>query len=343
MLTRDIFSKREKFIKYLAKTKKGLRYMDKRKIILDCDPGMDDSMAIVMACKSPVLEVLAVTTVNGNYPAEVTCVNALKVLEMLERTDIPVAKGMAEPMVRPRPKDPFTHGADGQAENFLPAPVTPPSEKHAVDLIIDLVKANPGEITLVCTGPLSNVGMAMQKAPEIKAMIKEIIAISGAFGLNKYAFSNATGDTPQSEWNVFVDPEAADIVYHSGVKFTALGLDVATHFDVNLTEQDIAALDVSDKKEAKFLRQAIRFVAGRGFEAYCTVIDCMAVGYAIDPSLVETFEGHVGIETKGDLTLGMTILDSRHHFVWEQLPVIHIGCKGDHARFLRLLMQLVLA
>ncbi len=91
-----------------------------KKVILDCDPGMDDSMAIVMAAKSPDLDLLAVTTVNGNYPADITCLNARKVLEMLGRTDIPVAKGMATPMVRRSPSDPFTHGTDGQAENFLP-------------------------------------------------------------------------------------------------------------------------------------------------------------------------------------------------------------------------------
>lgn len=317
--------------------------MSTKKIILDCDPGMDDSMAIVMACKSEALEVMAVTTVNGNYPVEVTSKNALKVLEMLGRTDIPVGKGMPAPMVRATPKDPFTHGADGQAENFLPEPQTPLSDKHAIDLIIDIVKANPGEIYIISTGPMSNLAMAMRKAPEIKGMIAGIYAISGAFGLNQYAFANATGDTPQSEWNVFVDPEAADIVYHSGVKLVALGLDIATHFDVNLTKADIEALEKSDKKEAKFLLQAIRFVNGRGFEAYCTVIDCMAVGYAIDPSLVETFMGRVGIETKGELTLGNTVLDGRHHHVWEDLPLIEIGKAADHERFLKLLMELVLA
>ena len=232
--------------------------MKQKKIILDCDPGMDDSMAIVMACKAPELDLLAVTTVNGNYPAGITCVNALKTLELLGRTDIPVAKGMESPMVRPSPRDPFTHGEDGQAENFLPEPAARPCEKHAVDLLIDLVKAAPGEITILCTGPMSNLAIAMQKAPEIKGMIREIIAITGAFGLNACAWANATGDTPMSEWNVYVDPEAADLVYRSGVKLTALGLDVATHFDVNLTEADIAALEKSPNKEAGFLRQAIR-------------------------------------------------------------------------------------
>lgn len=317
--------------------------MTTKKIILDCDPGMDDSMAIVMACKSKALDVKAITTVNGNYPVDVTSINALKVIEMLGRTDIPVAKGMPAPMVRETPKDPFSHGADGQAENFLPDPVTPLCEKHAIDLIIDTVKENPGEIYILSTGPMSNIAMAMVKAPEIKPLIAGIYAISGAFGLNKYAFANATGDTPQSEWNVFVDPEAADIVYNSGVKLVALGLDVATHFDVNLTDEDIKALQDSDKKEAKFLNQAIKFVNGRGFEAYCTVIDCMAVGYAIDETLVETFEGRVGIETKGELTLGNTVLDARHHHVWKNLPMITIGKKADYERFLKLLMELVLA
>lgn len=314
-----------------------------KKIILDCDPGMDDSMAIVMAVKSKDLDVKAITTVNGNYPVDVTAVNALKVLEMLGRTDIPVAKGMPEPMFRETPKDPFTHGKDGQAENFLPDPKTPLSEKHAIDMIIDVVKANPGEIYILSTGPMSNIAMAMKKAPEIKSMIAGIYAISGMFGLNKYAFANATGDTPQSEWNVYVDPEAAFIVYNSGVNLVAIGLDVATHFDVNLTENDIAALDKSDKMEARFLRQAIRFVNGRGFEAYCTVIDCMAVAYAIDESLIETFEGRVGIETKDGLTLGNTVVDYRHHHVWENLPKVKIARTADHQRFLNMLMELVLA
>lgn len=313
-----------------------------KKIILDCDPGMDDSMAIVMAAKSPELKLMAVTTVNGNYPADVTCVNARKVLEMLGREEIPVAKGMERPMVRNEPKDPFTHGKDGQAENFLPDPEIPLDSRHAVDLLIDLIKENPGEITVVATGPMSNIAMAITKAPEIKSMIKEIIAISGAFGLNEYAFLNATGDTPQSEWNVYVDPEASKLVYESGIPMTALGLDVATHFDVDFTEEEIKSLEDSEKKEARFLRQAIRFNGNRGFDAYCTVIDCMAVAYAIDSSLVQTMKTRVGVETKDGLTLGMTVVDRRHHHVWTNLPIIEIGCDVDYERFLKLVLELVL-
>ena len=210
-------------------------------------------------------------------------------------------------------------------------------------MIIETVKKNPGEITILCTGPMSNLAMAITKAPEIKDMVAGVIAISGAFGLNRYAFANATGDTPQSEWNVYVDPEAAKIVYESGIPLVALGLDVATHFDVNFSEEDIQAFADSKNPEAHFLHQAIKFVHGRGFEAYCTIIDCMAVGYAIDPTLVETIKGHVGVETQSPLTLGMTVLDGRHHHGWTHLPVVEIGAKADCGRFLNLLKELVLA
>lgn len=313
-----------------------------KKIILDCDPGMDDSMAIVMAAKSPDLKLLAVTTVCGNYPVEVTARNARTTLEMLGRSDVPVAMGMERPLLRERPSDPFTHGADGQAENFLPDPTMPLCEKHAVDLIIDTVRRRPGEITLICIGPMTNLAMALLKAPELKEQLAGVIAMSGAFGLNRYAFLNATGDTPQSEWNVYVDPEAAKIVYESGIPLVALGLDVATHFDVNFSDEDIATFAESPRPEARFLSQAIRFAAGRGFEAYTTIIDCMAVAYAIDPTLVKTMRAHVGIETQSPLTLGMTVIDRRHHFAWEHLPVIEIGEEADYGRFLNLLRDLVL-
>ncbi len=313
-----------------------------KKVILDCDPGMDDSMAIIMATKSADLDLIAVTTVNGNYPVDVCCANGRKIMELLHREDIPVARGMAQPMVHPCPKDPFSHGEDGQAENYLPAPKMPADPRHAVDLIIEEVKKAPGEITMLCTAPMSNLAMAITKCPEIKPMIKEVIAISGAFGFNEYSFLNATGDTPQSEWNVYVDPEAADIVYNSGIPLVCLGLDVATHFDVNFTDDDLKVFAESDRGEARFLAQAIRFVKGRGFEAYCTIIDCAAVGYAIDPTLFELKKIRCGVETGGTLTRGMTVRDGRHHFVWENLPEITVGVNADYGRFLQLIKKIVL-
>ena len=248
-----------------------------RKIIVDCDPGMDDSSAIIMAVKNPNLDIQAVTTVNGNYPVDITYRNARRIMRMLGREDIPVYRGCSRPLVRDIPNDPFTHGRDGQGESFLPDSELPENPTHAVNAIIDLIRQQPGEITLVCLAPMTNIAMALRLAPDIKDKIVEVIAISGAFGLNEASFLNATGDTPQSEWNVYVDPEATKQVYESGLKVTAIGLDVATYFSVDFTDEDLARLAASDKPEAKFLHQAISFVHGRGFQAYCAVIDCMAV------------------------------------------------------------------
>ncbi|WP_353081216.1 nucleoside hydrolase [Tessaracoccus lapidicaptus] len=317
--------------------------MAPRRVILDCDPGMDDSMAIVMACKSPALEVMAITTTHGNYPVDVTSTNARKMLDLLGRTDIPVARGMARPMVHDSPTDPFSHGADGQAENFLPEPRVPLCTLHAVDLIVDTVLAHPGEVTVICTGPMTNLAMALIKDPRVGPALAGVVAISGAFGLNEHAYANATGDTPQSEWNVYVDPEAAEIVYNSGVPLVAIGLDVATYFEVDFSDDDLAQLEASPRPEASFLRQAIRYVTGRGYDPYCTIIDCMAIGYLIDPTLVDTFKGRVGIETQGRLTYGMTVLDSRHHHTWGHLPEIDIARTADYGRFLTILRDLVLA
>lgn len=316
--------------------------MEMKKIILDCDPGMDDSMAIVMAAKSEEIDLLAVTTVNGNYPAEVTASNARKILELIGRTDIPVAKGMSEPMVRPVAKDPFTHGADGLANANLPDPKMPLCDKHAVNLIIDLVKDNPNEVTLVCTAPLSNIGMALKMAPEIKPLIKEIVAISGAFGLNQASFLNATGDTPQSEWNVYVDPEASKIVYESGIPFKAIGLDIATYFNVDFTEKDIEMFGSSNRREANFIANAIHFVKGNGYGAYCTCIDCMAVAYVIDESIVSFDKALVSVITDDGPCLGMTVRDGRHHHIWKNLPVVDIAIDADYRRFLNLLRDLLL-
>ena len=313
-----------------------------KKILIDTDPGMDDTLAIVLAVKSQAVGLLGISSVAGNYPIDVTTRNALKTLELLKRTDIPVARGMGKPLARPLAKDPFSHGADGQAETHLPEPVTKPSGKHGVDQIIDIVRANPGEVTVVTLGPLTNVAMAFMKEPEIVPLVKEVVSIAGSFGLNRYAFANATGDTPQSEWNVFVDPEAARLVFESGAPVRAVGLDVATHFDINFTEEQLAVLKASPRPEANIAEKMVRFVLERGFESYCVLIDSMAVAAVIDPSLIGTTKARVGIETKGELTLGQTVADFRHHHAWAHLPEIEVASSADYRRFLDLVMTLVL-
>jgi purine nucleosidase/pyrimidine-specific ribonucleoside hydrolase len=310
-----------------------------RKILIDTDPGMDDTLAMILAAKSPELEVLGISSVAGNYPIEVTTRNALKTLELIGRTNIPVARGMGKPLARPLAKDPFSHGSDGQAETHLPEPATAPSPQHGVDLIIETVRQNPGEVTLVTLGPLTNVAMALMKEPSIVPQVAGIVAIAGSFGLNKYAFANATGDTPQSEWNVFVDPEAARLVFESGAPVRCVGLDVATHFDINFSEDELARLKASPKPEANIAEKMVRFVQGRGFESYCVLIDSMAVAAVIDPSLIGWVKARVGVETKGELTLGQTVADFRHHHAWSQLPELEVAQTADYRRFLDLVMK----
>lgn len=313
-----------------------------KKIVIDTDPGMDDTLAIILAAKSPEIELLGISSVAGNYPIEVTTRNALKTLELIGRTEIPVARGMGKPLARPLAKDPFSHGSDGQAETHLPEPTTAPSGQHGVDQIIDMVKAYPREVTVVTLGPFTNLAMAVMKAPEIVGLIKEVVSIAGSFGLNKYAFANATGDTPQSEWNVFVDPEAARVVFESGVKLRAVGLDVATHFDINFSEEQLARLKASGRPEAKVAEKMVRFVQGRGFESYCVLIDSMAVAAVIDPTLIGTLKARVGVETRGELTLGQTVADFRHHHGWAHLPEIDVAATADYGRFLDLIMTTML-
>ena len=311
------------------------------KIVIDTDPGMDDTLAIVLALKSPGIEVLGISTVAGNYPIDITTRNALRALGLLGRLEIPVARGMGKPLARPLPSDPFSHGSDGMAETHLPDPDAAPVAIHGADQIVELVSAHPGEVTIVALGPLTNVALALMKAPEIVPLVAEIVCIAGSYGLNKFAFANATGDTPQSEWNVYVDPEAARLVFEAGIPIRAVGLDVATHFDINFSEEQLAALKASGRPEARVVERMVRFVQGRGFESYCVLIDSMAVAAVIDPSLVTTLRARVGVETKGELTLGMTVADFRHHHGWSHLPEIDVASGADYARFLDLVIDTV--
>ncbi len=265
----------------------------------------------------------------------------MKICELVGRTNIPVARGMSKPMVRTAPSDPFTHGVDGQAETFLSEPSFAMNKSHAVNLIAQIVEENPNEIVIVATGPLSNIGMALSMYPELATKIKSIVAISGAFGLNQSSFLNATGDTPQSEWNVYVDPEAAKIVYESGIDVKLIGLDIATNFKVDFSEIQIKRLEKSKEKSSWFLNKAIQFVRSRGFDSYCAVIDAMAVAYVINPNLISYKKVHVGVDTRDGLTLGMTVRDGRHHFVWNNLPYLDIAVDANYEEFLEMVISLI--
>ena len=312
-----------------------------KRVIIDCDPGIDDALALILAFKSPELQIEAITTVTGNLTADRCYSNVLKIMALMNIDSIPVAQGPLHPLVRDFPSDPFSHGADGLGNSDFPEPANTQTKLYSPDLIVDTINEYPNEITLIATGPLTNVALALMKDPNLPDKVQQLIIIGGAFGFDRSAALNATGDNPVSEWNIYVDPEAAKLVFHSGIKLTAIGLDVATHHKINLREQDVEALKTSDRPEAKFVMGLIDFVSGRGFQTYTILIDSTAIAASIFPDLIKVKSIHVDIETKGELTLGQTVTDIRDNFRWTHLPAIDAAYDADFPKFLEFVVSTI--
>lgn len=306
------------------------------KVLIDTDPGMDDALAISLAHKSSTLDVVAITAVTGNLPSDRTVANALRMLDLLDAPQIPVAQGPLVPLGGHYPSDPFSHGTDGLAESNLPASTRPTDARSAAQLIVDMVNDHAGEIAICALGPLTNVAQALQIDPELPSKVTQLTIIGGSFGATPYAWSQATGDNPTSEWNVFVDPEAAKLVFNAGFALLAVGLDVATHPQINFRDDDMALLRRSARPEAELAVRVVEFVQGRGYQSYCSLIDSAAVASLIDPTLVTTETVLCDVETEGQLTRGMTVVDRRLHHEWDHLPRIEIAVDFDYPRFLDL-------
>lgn len=310
-------------------------------MLIDCDPGVDDAIALIMAVKSPALEVVGVTTSAGNLPVDRTAENARRVLELIGVRNVPVARGLQGPLSRPLPKDPFSHGHDGLGDTGLPPPRRPLDPRGGPDLIVEAADAHAGDLTLLILGPMTNLAAALDSDPSLPAKVSGVVAIAGAYGLTEYAATRATGDNPVSEWNVYVDPEAARRVFRSGMPITAIGLDVACHDNNELQPVHLQALEASDTPEAAFARGVLRFVGERGFRSYSALIDGLAVAAAIAPELVTTIELAVDVETQGELTRGATVVDRREHFRWDHLPMIRVASDVDFHRYLDLVTELL--
>ncbi|GAA3669284.1 pyrimidine-specific ribonucleoside hydrolase RihA [Nonomuraea antimicrobica] len=313
-----------------------------RSVLIDTDPGIDDAVAIMFARRAG-LDIKALTAVSGNLQADRAAANALRVLRLLDAESIPVARGTQTPLVRPYPRDPFSHGDDGLGNTGLAASSTPLDPRFAPDVIADVVNAAPGEITVLALGPLTNLALALMRDPSLATRIAHVYLIGGAFGRNRYAYTRATGDNPVSEWNVYVDPEAAQHVFQSGVPITALGLDVVTHPDLDLRAEDRERLATSDRPEAAFLLDIADYVRDMGFDSYCGLIDSMAVAACLDPSVLTTQKLHVTVETAGTATLGQTVVDEREHFRWDHLPLLNVAVSADHNKILTMLVDALTA
>jgi purine nucleosidase len=295
------------------------------KIILDCDPGVDDALAIVFAHGSPELEIAGITTVAGNVTLDKTTSNALRIREFLGAS-WPVTAGCRSPLVRPAITAGLIHGADGLGAAELPAPASGPEPGHAIDFIIDSVRAAPGEITLVATGPLTNIALALRREPALPSLVRDFCIMGGS--------SSRGNVTPAAEFNIAVDPEAAAIVFDAGWTVTMVGLDVTLQArataDVRAriahlgriaddlllpclrgyveTADDDADQSASHADAEVAFDQAAAAVAESHDPA---VHDVCAVAQVAHPSLLRCAPARVEIETAGRWTAGMTVTDFR--------------------------------
>jgi len=310
-----------------------------RKIIIDTDPGVDDAMAIFFALNSPELEVIGLTTIFGNVHTPLATTNALRLLEIAERTDIPVAQGAQDPLAVPYGGPvPFVHGADGQGDANLPPTSTQALDQSAAVFIIEQVMRQPGEVTLVPIGPLTNIALALRLETRIAQHVREVVLMGG----NALGPGNAT---PAAEANIHNDPEAADIVFGAPWQVTMVGLDV-TH-TVNMTGADIEAYARSPKATAQHIARILPKYR-QFFEAsyQCDGIfvhDSSAVAYLIDPTLFTVQRWPVRVETGGLFSRGKTwpLASKTDHLPpeWEGRPLVNVPTLVDGRRLVDLMLS----
>jgi inosine-uridine nucleoside N-ribohydrolase len=300
------------------------------KIILDCDPGHDDAIALLLALASPEVELLAVTTVHGNQTLAKTTTNALKLLEFVGRTDIPIAAGADRPIRREPFVAAYVHGESGMDGPTLPSPTKSPVEQHAVDFIAETVLGSAEPVTLVPTGPLTNIGLFLTNHPEAAAQVARIVLMGGAIGEGNV--------TPAAEFNIWCDPEAADRVFSSGLDVTMIGLDVTHKALVGPahTEQ----LRGSGRVGA-MVAELLDFYGRFHRETYgwdgSPIHDAVAVAHAFRPGLVETRRTGVRVDCDGELGRGRTNVDLYGRMGWE--PNAEVGVDIDADGFIGLLLE----
>ncbi len=280
-----------------------------RKIIIDTDPGQDDAVAILLALASPEdFDVLGVVAVAGNVGLHHNATNARKIVELAGRPEVPVYAGCARPMRRTLVTAEHVHGDTGLNGPDLPAPKIELQAQHGVDYIIEtLMNAEPKTITLCTLGPLTNIGMALVKEPRIAERVAEIVMMGGAY----FEVGNIT---PAAEFNIYVDPEAADIVFRSGIKITVLPLDV-TH-QIQSTPARLNAILALGNCSGQAVYDMLTFSEGFDLKKYgwegAPLHDPTVIAYLLDPTLFEGRECNVTIETASELTVGMTVTDYWH-------------------------------
>lgn len=287
-----------------------------RRVLIDTDPGADDAMAILLALNSPELQVEAVTVVPGNVDAKQGLENALKLVSLARRCDIPVAGGAAHPLNQKLITAQFWHGKNGLADLELPPSRCHADPRFGPDLIIELVHKYPHQLTLIPVGPLTNIALAVSKDPSIAGLVKDIVIMGGSI-----SGGNVNG---AAEANIYNDPEAAQIVFNAGWLVTMVGSDVGER--TLLLQRHLARLESSHGPQNDVVTGIARYYLDRSEKSGYTgaaMYDPLAVGAVIDSSLVTLKEMHIDVETKGEFTRGETVANRNGSI---ERNVLH----GDH-------------
>jgi len=302
----------------------------RKPIIIDCDPGIDDSIALLMAFASDKLDIRGITPVAGNVGLDKTSINAMKIMEAAG-FDCDVSLGASKPLFKDTKDASFVHGQSGLRDIILPEPQKKPTGKAAWDAIYEeAVKCN-GELVIVALGPLTNIALTILKYPKIKGLIKEIISMGGSCGLGN--------DSPAAEFNIYADPDAAQIVFQSGIPLTMVGLDV-THQAVILLDEINEMVSQGKKIDLveKLFNMTANFCKQFGFKG-AVLHDPFAMAYVIDPLVMTTKKFAVEVETKGKITRGKTVVDIYN--VTNKEPNIDVGMEVDRERFVALVKELM--
>jgi len=302
-------------------------------IILDCDPGHDDALAIVLALARPELRLLAITTVAGNAGLDRTTRNALRVLTLLDRTDVPVAAGADRPIVR-EPWVPVEfHGDSGLDGADLPEPAVGAAAVGALELASGLLRVADEPVTLVATGPLTNVALLLRAAPGVRDRIAAISLMGGSLGEGN--------TTASAEFNIWADPEAAAIVFEAGIPIRMAGLDV-THQALVLPV-DIARLEGLGTRAGRVFADLMRFFAIHHRDRYGwdgpPIHDAVAVAWLAEPGLVRSSELRIDVETAGVHTRGRTVADREG--LTGRPPNVTVGLEIDRERLIDLVVDAV--
>jgi inosine-uridine nucleoside N-ribohydrolase len=298
------------------------------RMILDVDTGVDDALALALAVRHPDIQLEAVLSVAGNVGLDLTTRNTLRVLDWLGASEIPVAAGADRPLKGVRREATRWHGSDGLGGALLPDS-TRVAREDAVGYLIDRVVAEPGAITLVCTAPLTNLALAVQRRPELVASVAGVVLMGGV--------ARPPGNvTPVAEFNIYADPDAAAIVFAQSWPLTMVGLDVTTRVQLTRAERD--ALAAQSSREAVLVHEVTRHLFERPDVTGMAMHDPLAVAVALLPDLVTTLDRPVEIETQGQHTLGQTVVDFRPAQI-APLHTTRVCVDVDPARFKKMLFS----